>query len=188
MTDQTTATDQPTTTEQEPTADQRAAPNAQPGATPAAPDAEPTGTPALRDAQASHERAQTEGRSRRAQSPASQPRPAIRAVDGGGSTERSTERRQNAALFDEAAGKRFQDRWLTIQTEFVDEPRDAVQKADGLVAEVLKQLTDTFAHEREELEAGWSGAADGSDQEISTEDLRQAIQRYRSFFNRLLAL
>ena len=93
--------------------------------------------------------------------------------------------RKDAPLFDEAAGRNLRARWMTIQTEFVDEPRDAVQKADSLVAEVLRSLTDTFAREREELEAGWSGG-DGSDREISTEDLRLAIQRYRNFFNRLL--
>jgi hypothetical protein len=93
---------------------------------------------------------------------------------------------REAPLFDEAAGRDLRQRWLVIQTEFVDEPREAVQKADSLVAEVLKSLTDTFAREREELEAGWSGGGDGSDREVSTEDLRQAIRRYRNFFNRLL--
>lgn len=96
--------------------------------------------------------------------------------------------RENAPLFDDASGRKLRERWMTIQTEFVDEPRDAVQKADSLVAEVLRHLTDTFAREREELEAGWSGAAGRSEHEVSTEDLRQAIRRYRSFFNRLLSL
>jgi hypothetical protein len=96
--------------------------------------------------------------------------------------------RTDAPLFDEAAGRQLRERWLVIQTEFVDEPREAVQKADSLVAEVLKSLTETFAREREELEAGWSGSGgdDGAEREVSTEDLRQAIRRYRNFFNRLL--
>jgi len=94
----------------------------------------------------------------------------------------------DAPLFDDAAGSELRERWLVIQTEFVDEPRAAVEKADALVAEVLKQLTDTFAREREGLEAAWSGSGGEQQPEVSTEDLRQAIQRYRSFFNRLLTL
>ena len=90
------------------------------------------------------------------------------------------------------------ERWIQIQTEFVDSPRDAVEKADGLVAETLKQLTETFARERDELEAGWSQATESgrggeagrgaAGTEPSTEELRQAIRRYRSFFNRLLSV
>ena len=57
----------------------------------------------------------------------------------------------------------------------------------GTGAQVLKQLTDTFAREREELESGWS-RGDGDTTEVSTEDVRQAIRRYRSFFNRLLSI
>jgi len=91
-------------------------------------------------------------------------------------------------LFDVAAGHDLQERWLTIQTEFVDAPRDAVEKADALVAEVLKKLTESFARERDALEAAWSRGDDGSGDEASTEDLRQTIRRYRSFFNRLLSL
>ncbi len=91
-----------------------------------------------------------------------------------------------APLFDETAGAKLRERWLGVQTEFVDEPRAAVEKADSLVAEVLKQLTDTFAGERQRLENAWSHGDDTS--EVSTEDLRQAIRRYRSFFDRLLSL
>ena len=111
-------------------------------------------------------------------------RPPIRAkgADGRGDS------KPNAPLFDDASGKRLRERWMTIQTEFVDEPRDAVQKADSLVAEVLKQLTDTFANEREQLESAWSRSEGDGKEEVSTEDLRQAIRRYRSFFDRLLSL
>ena len=126
------------------------------------------GTRELRDAQA--------GRAEPA-------RPAIRAEGNAGIPAAA-----DAPLFDEASGQQLRDRWVTIQTEFVDEPRAAVEKADSLVAEVLKQLTDTFANEREQLEAGWSRSGDGSKAEVSTEDLRQAIRRYRSFFNRLLSI
>lgn len=89
----------------------------------------------------------------------------------------------DAALFDRDATKDYQDRWLVIQTEFVDEPRQAVEKAESLVGEVVQALTDSFAREHRDMEARWSG-----DREVSTEDLRLAIRRYRSFFNRLLSL
>jgi 6-phosphogluconolactonase/glucosamine-6-phosphate isomerase/deaminase len=90
---------------------------------------------------------------------------------------------REAALFDEAAAKDLQSRWQAIQVGFVDEPRGAVEQADKLVDEVMKRLAESFARERGELERAWSGGS-----EASTEDLRQAIRRYRSFFNRLLGL
>jgi hypothetical protein len=77
---------------------------------------------------------------------------------------------------------RFQHRWEEIQTRFVDEPRESVQKADGLVTELMERLSQTFVDERTKLEEQW----DRGD-EVSTEDLRVSLQRYRSFFNRLLA-
>jgi hypothetical protein len=72
--------------------------------------------------------------------------------------------------------------WKDIQAEFVDEPRKAVQDADALVAELMQRLDQTFATEREQLEAQ---SADGD--EVSTEDLRRSLRRYRSFFERLVA-
>jgi hypothetical protein len=76
----------------------------------------------------------------------------------------------------------FQQRWKEIQTRFVDEPRGAVEDADGLVASLMQQLAEGFAKERERLEAQW-----GRGEDISTEDLRVALQRYRTFFQRLLS-
>ena len=73
-------------------------------------------------------------------------------------------------------------RWEAIQVTFVDDPRRAVEDADGLVAHVMQQLADSFARERETLEGQWSRGED-----VSTEDLRVALQRYRSFFQRLLS-
>ena len=87
-------------------------------------------------------------------------------------------------LLAEATG--YQDRWNQIQTGFVDEPRRAVQSADELLAEVMDDLARTFASELEALEARWGGGDKASDK-ASTEDLRVAFQRYRSFFNRLLS-
>jgi hypothetical protein len=76
----------------------------------------------------------------------------------------------------------FQSRWETIQTGFVDEPRQTVEQADELVAQVMKRLAEGFAQERDRLEQQW-----GRGEDVSTEDLRIALQRYRSFFQRLLA-
>jgi hypothetical protein len=72
--------------------------------------------------------------------------------------------------------------WKDIQAEFVDEPRKAVQAADALVAELMQRLAQMFASEREQLESRWAGGED-----VSTEDLRRGLRRYRSFFERLLA-
>lgn len=82
---------------------------------------------------------------------------------------------------DEAAG--YKTRWEAVQTGFVDEPRKAVEEADSLVAQVIKRLSEVFADERTSLEHQW----DRGDQ-ISTEDLRIALRKYRSFFDRLLSL
>jgi hypothetical protein len=75
----------------------------------------------------------------------------------------------------------FRSRWESIQTGFVDSPQRAVEDADGLVAELMQRLAQTFTEERESLEAQWSRGDD-----VSTEDLRVGLQRYRSFFERLL--
>jgi hypothetical protein len=74
-------------------------------------------------------------------------------------------------------------KWDQIQAGFVDEPRKAVGEADNLVASTMKRLAEVFAQERSNLEGQW----DRGDN-ISTEDLRLALQRYRSFFHRLLAI
>jgi hypothetical protein len=73
-------------------------------------------------------------------------------------------------------------RWKDIQAEFVDEPRKAVQDADALVADLMQRLARMFASERNQLESRWAGG-----DEVSTEDLRRGLRRYRSFFERLLA-
>jgi polyhydroxyalkanoate synthesis regulator phasin len=84
-------------------------------------------------------------------------------------------------LGDDEAGS-FRERWHKVQASFVDEPRTSVEQADALVAELMQRLAETFAEEREQLESQWSRGED-----VSTEDLRVALQRYRSFFERLLA-
>lgn len=82
---------------------------------------------------------------------------------------------------DEMTGMR--SHWTDIQSGFVDEPRHAVEEADHLVAEVMQKLAQTFARERSNLENQWNQG-----ENVSTEDLRIALQRYRSFFDRLLSL
>jgi hypothetical protein len=72
-------------------------------------------------------------------------------------------------------------RWGSVQTGFVDEPRWAVQEADKLVATVVDRLTASFSNERSTLEKQWDRGED-----VSTEELRLALQRYRTFFDRLL--
>jgi hypothetical protein len=76
----------------------------------------------------------------------------------------------------------FRTRWDSIQAEFVDDPRHAVENADHLVAEAIQRLAQVFADERTELERQWDRGDD-----VSTEDLRMALQRYRTFFHRVLA-
>jgi hypothetical protein len=92
-----------------------------------------------------------------------------------------TDHSATTALFPENESKDFHKRWTDIQTAFVDEPRRAVERADELVAEVIKRLADSFARERSRLEGQW-----GRGDNVSTEDLRVALQRYRAFFDRLL--
>jgi hypothetical protein len=84
-------------------------------------------------------------------------------------------------LFPEKETNDFRTRWTEIQTGFVDEPRRSVEQADALVAEVIKRLANSFAEERSKLEGQW-----GRGDDVSTEDLRVALRRYRSFFDRLL--
>ena len=90
---------------------------------------------------------------------------------------------QAAPLFSLEEAKDFRARWDAIQVSFVDEPRRAVEKADSLVAVAMKRLAEMFATEREKLEGQW----DRGDN-VSTEDLRLALRRYRSFFARLLSV
>jgi hypothetical protein len=84
-------------------------------------------------------------------------------------------------LFQPEAAERFRVEWQQIQTRFVDDPKDAVQGADHLLAEVLQSLTGTVAERKHELEGQWHGES-----ETLTEDLRLALRRYRSFVNQLL--
>lgn len=78
--------------------------------------------------------------------------------------------------------QQFTARWQEIQADFVDEPRESVQQADALVADLMQRLAASFSNERKHLESQWDQGDD-----VSTEELRVALTRYRSFFERLLS-
>jgi hypothetical protein len=86
-------------------------------------------------------------------------------------------------LFHDEELQGFRSRWDQVQASFVDEPRLAVEEADGLVANMVKRLAEEFSTAREDLERQWDTGGD-----VSTEELRQVLKRYRSFFNRLLPI
>ena len=92
-----------------------------------------------------------------------------------------SEERYEPLLPTDQAGQ-YTVRWEKIQAGFVDEPRESVEQADALVANLMQRLASSFAEERKHLESQWD---EGDD--VSTEDLRVALTRYRSFFERLLS-
>lgn len=89
----------------------------------------------------------------------------------------------SSVLFAAAEAEQLRARWSDVQAGFVDEPRQAVERADSLVTDVTTRLTEVFARERAALEKQW-----GRGDEVTTEDLRIALQRYRAFLDRLLSL
>ena len=90
---------------------------------------------------------------------------------------------QNTALLPGEFAQDLRRRWHQIQTGFVDEPRKSVQQADELVGSAIDRLSQSFSEQRANLEGQWGRGGD-----VSTEDLRQALRRYRAFFQRLLAI
>jgi hypothetical protein len=88
----------------------------------------------------------------------------------------------DVGLLDSADEESFRQRWSSVQARFVDDPKEAVKTADGLVAELMQSLAQGFSEHKGRLESQWQQGGDPD-----TEDLRQALQRYRSFFNRLLS-
>jgi hypothetical protein len=94
----------------------------------------------------------------------------------------ATSREERGPLLPDDQSERFTTQWQEIQTSFVDRPRESVEQADALVADLMQRLAASFSNERERLEAQWDSGDD-----VSTEDLRVALTRYRSFFDRLLS-
>ena len=95
----------------------------------------------------------------------------------------ATEGTRQIDLFPDEELGGYRTQWEAIQTGFVDQPRAAVEQADALVSQVVTRLTDVFTRERSTLERQWTKGDD-----VSTEDLRIALTRYRSFFHRLLSM
>jgi hypothetical protein len=109
--------------------------------------------------------------------------PAVAGASGiGPATARAAEE-EKVALFAPNEANDLRARWDSIQVGFVDEPRKAVQEADVLVSDTIKRLSEVFGTERHTLEQQWD-----RNENVSTEDLRVALRRYRSFFGRLLAI
>jgi hypothetical protein len=110
---------------------------------------------------------------------------AVRSEAAGGAaagTARAPEE-ETGPLFSGNEANELRAKWDAVQVGFVDAPRDAVEHADNLVAETMKRLAEVFAAERTKLEGQWNKGED-----VSTEDLRLALRRYRSFFSRLLSI
>ncbi|HEU4344830.1 MAG TPA: hypothetical protein VFU31_25045 [Candidatus Binatia bacterium] len=95
----------------------------------------------------------------------------------------ATEQAELSPLFSGKEEQDFRGRWKDIQTGFVDEPRRCVEQADELVAQLMQRLAESFSQQRSNLETQWEKS-----DEVSTEDLRLALRRYRSFFDRLLSI
>jgi hypothetical protein len=100
-----------------------------------------------------------------------------------GSTPAPADGTRQMDLFPDEELRGYRTQWEAIQTGFVDQPRAAVEQADALVSQVVTRLTEVFTRERSTLEGQWSKGDD-----VSTEDLRIALTRYRSFFHRLLSV
>jgi hypothetical protein len=86
----------------------------------------------------------------------------------------------DGTLLANSSSGQVSDRWQTIQVGFVDDPRRAVSEAHALVAELVQRIVDSFTSERDALEQQWQSGGD-----VSTEELRLCLQRYRGFFTRL---
>lgn len=77
----------------------------------------------------------------------------------------------------------LEQRWAEIQARFVDEPRGAVEEANALVDDLMNRLMSSFSEERSRLEGQWDRGDD-----VTTEDFRTVLQKYRAFFGRLLEI
>jgi len=160
-------------------------------------------TPASDEGDRSGEGARSTGRDRSGEdststSPTTSGRQSASSAEGGASEDTATAERGadragaqrspdrddgQAPLFAADEGDRLRGEWESVQAAFVDDPRAAVQRANALVSEVVQNLTESFTTAQSGLEQQWSQGED-----VSTEDLRQALHRYRSFFDRLLNL
>lgn len=113
--------------------------------------------------------------------PPPQPQPTTAAAARTAAAATAAHEEEKTALFAPNEANELRSRWDSVQVGFVDEPRKTVKEADELVALTMKRLGEVFAEERRKLEQQWDRGDD-----VSTEDLRLALRRYRSFFSRLL--
>ena len=113
---------------------------------------------------------------------ADEPMTSERSESDGQAAEPDANDQEREPLLSDEKSEGFAEKWREIQVRFVDEPRDSVAQADALVADLMQQLAASFSDERERLEKQWDSGDD-----VSTEDLRVALTRYRSFFDRLLS-
>ncbi len=147
------------------------------------PPPKPSATTPARESRGEHERSEP----LRPQEAQAKTRPGIEATAAGPAPQMpeqgKTDSPSATALFAGDETRDLHGRWEKIQIAFVDEPRKAVEQADSLVATTIKRLAEIFAQERSRLEGQW-----GRGDDVSTEDLRLALQRYRSFFQRLLSV
>ncbi|CAL9586769.1 hypothetical protein SUDANB95_05113 [Actinosynnema sp. ALI-1.44] len=95
----------------------------------------------------------------------------------------TTDRSDTEPLFGSTEADGFRTEWRALQSDFVDDPRDAVRRADELVAQVVQSLATTFADHKRSLEGQWQQG-----EQVDTEELRKALHRYRAFFDRLLSV
>ncbi len=103
-------------------------------------------------------------------------------IDSAGRGPSSSAGHTSEPLFSASDAERYRDQWTTVQGEFVDQPREAVEQADRLVDDLMQSLAAQFSETRAGLERQWNDSDN-----VSTEDLRVAMTRYRSFFERLLS-
>jgi hypothetical protein len=115
--------------------------------------------------------------------PVNSPRPDAARISNQSAAPAPAMAQETGPLFAGSEANELRSRWDAIQVGFVDEPRRAVEQADNLVAGTMKRLAEMFAEERNKLEHQWDQG-----ENVSTEDLRQALRRYRSFFGRLLSV
>jgi hypothetical protein len=106
----------------------------------------------------------------------------LRAGEGARTAAGNGDEAHSMPLLEEGDVRDVRTRWQDVQTRFVDDARNAVEEADSLVGEATKRIAETFAGERQSLEGQWTRGDN-----VSTEDLRVALTRYGSFFNRLLS-
>ncbi|MFG2004713.1 hypothetical protein ACGFNU_36730 [Spirillospora sp. NPDC048911] len=87
-------------------------------------------------------------------------------------------------LMDTKDAERFHERWRELQSAFVDDPQDAVRKADELTTEVVEAIKVSVAARKRTLDERWRTEKDAP---ADTERHRLALRAYRDLLERLLS-